>query len=290
MIVNVYATSLLKHVNTDLIRKFLPNTKVSIQTCYTLKENDAFKHDQGKALESVVIPNVKKTKANIVCLENGVNETTKISRSGLNLKAMQEILRNKASALVDFAEKIQKSSECRDVVLIKMMPRFDKNVYNEDVKNFLQDAHQIWNKTVEDIIVTKNSSIKMMKLIDEKDIQYISKDRLYGNRDGIHFSGKDAPNILARKLERGVRTIVVQKQWTQLDRTKAQKDLQVPLTTEIKPMPRPDWNDIVEEDELLSGYIKEFPEIKGNNGTKTHSYNKIHTKWCQPNLIKAGLR
>ena len=54
-----------------------------ILTCYTLKEVNTYKHDQGKALETIVIPDVKKTNANLVCLESGVIEATKIAKTPL---------------------------------------------------------------------------------------------------------------------------------------------------------------------------------------------------------------
>merc|ERR1712110_800014 len=149
MIVNVYASSLLKHINTNIIQSALPNISLTNKTSYTLKEKDAYKHDQGKALETVVIPDVKRSRAEIVCLENGVNEATKISRSGLKPMAMQAMLRNTAAKLVDFAKEVIENTNCKTVVLIKMMPRYDYNIFDQDVKQFLQNAHYVWNDTIE---------------------------------------------------------------------------------------------------------------------------------------------
>ena len=142
MIVNLYTTSLLKHINIGLLRKSLPKDVIlSTNTCYTLKEVNAFKHDQGKALETVVIPDVKKTNANLVCLENGVNEATKIAKTPFNLTTKVALLKKQACRLVDFAEEIIANTNCRTVALIKMMPRFDKNVATDDARKFLSLIH-----------------------------------------------------------------------------------------------------------------------------------------------------
>ena len=152
MKVNVYSTSLLKHINTELIHKRSPNIKLDTKTCYTLREQDAFKKDQGKALETVVAADVKKTNVDLVILESGVNEVTKISRRGLPLKAMQVMLRNRTAAFVEFAEQIINTTHCKNVALIKMMLRFDNNVSSENARHFLQQSHQVWNEAMQEII------------------------------------------------------------------------------------------------------------------------------------------
>ena len=264
MNVNIYATSLLKHIKIGQINRSLRKAQLSMKTCYTLNEADAFKHDQGKALETVVIPEVQKTNADLVILENGVNEATKISRTGLNLPTMRRILRNRAHKLVDFAEKILLLK--KDVAIVKMMPRFDDKVHNDEARMFLNHAHHVWNQAIEDRIVKKTVNITILDLINGKDIVHYSREALYGKRDGIHFSGKNAANILAIKLERELTRIMKQ---LKLDQNKVQDiHLKNVHSSQINPsslnnqekeaisVTPCDWNDIVHEDEIISNHLK----------------------------------
>ena len=103
-----------------------------------------------------------------------------------------------------------------------MVPRFDKNVTTDDARKFLNISHYVWSHTIE-MVAKININIKNISLIDEEDIltQY-SKERLYGERDGIHFAGKDAPNKLAIKLVIALRCIFKPIQWSQLPLNKTQ--------------------------------------------------------------------
>ena len=82
MIVNIYASSLLKKMSLKVVKQSLKSvTSISSTTCYTLFEEDAYKDDQGKAMETVVIPHIKKTNPDIVCLENGPNDTLVVNNT-----------------------------------------------------------------------------------------------------------------------------------------------------------------------------------------------------------------
>ena len=262
MNLNIYHTSLLKHMNLDFLRKSLPSVKLSTRVCYTMSEEYAFKHDQGKALETVVIPDVQDSNANIVCLESGVNEVTKISRSEFNLKTMHRILRNRVRKLVDFAENIITTTKCQNCVLVKMMPRFDYDDKDDsDAAMFLKYAHVVWNNVLEDLTAKKNVNIQLISILAEQDILE-SKEKLYGKRDGIHLAGAAASNTLPLKLGRALSCIMYKQWWHQLCRNKEQValttscDISIPSlfsfsSTQTDSTPSTDWNDIVAEDEAF---------------------------------------
>ena len=273
MIVNVYSTSLLKKIDYEGIRKSLPSMELDHKTCYTLREQDAFKHDQGKALQSVAISSIKRSKADIVFLENGVNEVTKISQSGCSLRVMNAMLRNRAAALVEFAESVLRTTGCQILALIEMMPRFDHRVSNEESKAFLRHAHNEWNKAVQDMITKNNSRVQTIRLIGERDVQLHSKERLFGNRDGLHFAGKDASKILANKLERGIRCLMLKLRWAKLDRNRAtiHQDNHIASNSQsvdwsnVDDTHHVDWNDIIEED---IKFAQEMDNIKLNTNNR----------------------
>jgi len=198
MIVNLYTTSLLKHINTDMIRKFCPSVKLNKKTCYTLKQQDSYTNDQ--ALETIVILDTIQTKPDLVCIETGVNEVSKISRIGGDLESMILGIHSRAKAVVDLAENILETTPCKNVALIKMMPRFDQYTLNKEVAHFLKNSYNTWNEAIKDDISKRHLPIQLISILEEKEIQFYSKEKLYGDRDGIHLSGREAPDILGRKL------------------------------------------------------------------------------------------
>jgi len=203
MIVNLYTTSLLKHINTDMIRKFCPSVKLNKKTCYTLKQQDSYTNDQ--ALETIVISDTNQTKPDLVCIETGVNEVSMISRNGGDLNSMGLDIHSRAKAVLDLAENILETTHCKNVALIEMMPRFDQYTHNKELDYFLLNSHNTWNEAIEDNISKRHLPIQLISILEEKDIQFYSKEKLYGDRDGIHLSGKDAPDILGKKLANALR-------------------------------------------------------------------------------------
>merc|ERR1711894_620658 len=55
-----------------------------------------------------------------------------------------------------------------------------------------------------------------MSILEEKDVQFYSKEILYGDRDGIHLSGKEAPDILGKKLAHALRSLKLKQQSSKL--------------------------------------------------------------------------